>query len=171
MAPPPSSTGGTQGTSRCPFSGASAAPVSKCPFAVTLLTTSDKVEYDPTRLAAEQKTLYGVGCQENQCQAAMMDKTNQPTVDANRSPDQVWREAYEFLLEYYRDCHPDGLAGLAARAVEVQDTIMSTGTYFQTREELEYGVRLSWRNASRCIMRIQWRNISLIDARGADVNT
>ncbi|CAK5197927.1 unnamed protein product, partial [Aphanomyces euteiches] len=72
---------------------------------------------------------------------------------------------------YYRDCHPDGLAGLAARAVEVQDTIMSTGTYFQTREELEYGVRLSWRNASRCIMRIQWRNISLIDARGADVNT
>ncbi|KAG9412000.1 Nitric oxide synthase, brain [Aphanomyces cochlioides] len=167
---PPSSTGGTQGMSRCPFSGA-AAPVSKCPFAVTLLTTNDKVKYDPTRLSAEQKTLYGVGCQENQCQAAMMDKSNQPTVDANRSPDQVWREAYEFLLEYYRDCHPDGLAGLAARAAEVQDTIMSTGTYFQTRDELEYGVRLAWRNASRCIMRIQWRNISLIDARGADANT
>ncbi|KAH9147618.1 hypothetical protein AeRB84_008820 [Aphanomyces euteiches] len=154
--------------SSCPFS--EDAPITKCPFEVTLLTTNDKVHYDPMRLAAEQKTLDGVGCQENQCQAAMMDKTNQPTVDANRSPEQVWREAYEFLLEYYRDCHPDGLAGLAARAVEVQDTIMSTGTYFQTREELEYGVRLSWRNASRCIMRIQWKNINVIDARGSDVH-
>ncbi|CAK4436971.1 unnamed protein product, partial [Aphanomyces euteiches] len=72
--------------SSCPFS--EGAPITKCPFEVTLLTTNDKVHYDPMRLAAEQKTLDGVGCQENQCQAAMMDKTNQPTVDANRSPEQ-----------------------------------------------------------------------------------
>ncbi|OQS03651.1 hypothetical protein THRCLA_04031 [Thraustotheca clavata] len=111
--------------------------------------------------------LSGILGTKNQCQLAMMDKTNQPSYDPYRSKTQIWNEAKEFLQEYYRDCYPDGLAGLDARLTQVQADIMDKGYYFHTTQELEYGVRLSWRNASRCIMRVQWKNIRVIDARGS----
>ncbi|KAH9110324.1 hypothetical protein AeMF1_014821, partial [Aphanomyces euteiches] len=127
---------------------------SGCPFPVNNYAARETVAFDPAKL--DGHTLRD-------------DGQDQPAADeSHRSADQVWKEAYEFLHEYYRDCHPDGLQGLPARAAAVQASILATGTYFQTRDELEYGVRLSWRNASRCIMRVQWKNIQLIDARGPD---
>ena len=34
-----------------------------------------------------------------------------------------------------------------------------TGTYDLTKTELEFGARTAWRNAPRCIGRIQWSNL------------
>ncbi len=47
------------------------------------------------------------------------------------------------------------------RKQNVQSCIQETGTYTQTYEELEFGARLAWRNAPRCIGRIQWNNLKV----------
>lgn len=41
----------------------------------------------------------------------------------------------------------------------------ATGSYTQTFEELEYGARLAWRNAPKCIGRISWKNLIVRDRR------
>lgn len=48
---------------------------------------------------------------------------------------------------------------------EILTEIRSTGTYTQTFEELEYGARVAWRNAPKCIGRITWRNLVVRDRR------
>ena len=47
----------------------------------------------------------------------------------------------------------------AARWEAVEKSILETGTYDLTYEELEYGVQLAWRNEPRCTARIQWGNL------------
>ena len=47
----------------------------------------------------------------------------------------------------------------AARWEAVEKSILETGTYDLTFEELEYGVQLAWRNEPRCTARIQWGNL------------
>ena len=53
----------------------------------------------------------------------------------------------------------------ARRWVEIQEEVNATGTYTHTYEELAYGAQLSWRNASKCIARIQWNNMVVRDRR------
>ncbi|HYX18816.1 MAG TPA: nitric oxide synthase oxygenase, partial [Nostoc sp.] len=53
----------------------------------------------------------------------------------------------------------------ARRWVEIQEEVNATGTYTHTYEELTYGAQLSWRNASKCIARIQWNNMVVRDRR------
>jgi nitric oxide synthase oxygenase domain/subunit/sulfite reductase alpha subunit-like flavoprotein/hemoglobin-like flavoprotein len=48
---------------------------------------------------------------------------------------------------------------------EVMTEIRATGTYTQTFEELEFGARVAWRNAPKCIGRISWRNLIVRDMR------
>jgi nitric oxide synthase oxygenase domain/subunit/ferredoxin-NADP reductase/flavodoxin len=146
-----------------------AGSATQCPLAggtviITNLTNNETTRHRPDNLAG--RTLYGIGCQQNQCHAAMMEKCNlQPTTSA-RSKDDVLEEATEFLREYYQDCHPSGLDGLQRRLDEVTKSIRDLGYYFHTLDELTYGVKLCWRNASRCIMRSLWQNITVVDARG-----
>ena len=47
----------------------------------------------------------------------------------------------------------------ASRWETVEKSILETGTYDLTFEELEYGVQLAWRNEPRCTARIQWGNL------------
>lgn len=53
----------------------------------------------------------------------------------------------------------------ARRWAEIQEEVKATGTYTHTYEELAYGAQLSWRNASKCIARIQWNNMVVRDRR------
>jgi len=39
--------------------------------------------------------------------------------------------------------------------------IKKTGTYELTFEELDFAVKQAWRNAPRCIGRIQWSNLQV----------
>ena len=48
---------------------------------------------------------------------------------------------------------------------EIQTEVQATGTYTHTYEELAYGAQLAWRNASKCIGRIQWNNMVVRDCR------
>lgn len=43
----------------------------------------------------------------------------------------------------------------------VQKEVMSTGTYQLTETELVFGAKIAWRNAVRCIGRIQWSKLQV----------
>lgn len=43
----------------------------------------------------------------------------------------------------------------------VQKEVMSTGTYQLSETELVFGAKLAWRNAARCIGRIQWSKLQV----------
>ncbi|MBK5926140.1 hypothetical protein CCR87_02015 [Rhodobaculum claviforme] len=43
--------------------------------------------------------------------------------------------------------------------------VRATGTYTHTNEELDYGAKLAWRNAPKCIGRISWKNLIVRDVR------
>ncbi len=42
---------------------------------------------------------------------------------------------------------------------QVLSQLNRTGSYDLTREELEFGAKLGWRNHTRCVARIQWNNL------------
>ncbi len=48
---------------------------------------------------------------------------------------------------------------------EITHEIRATGAYTHTFEELEYGAKLAWRNAPKCIGRISWKNLIVRDRR------
>ena len=47
------------------------------------------------------------------------------------------------------------------RLNEVKKSIDATGTYDLTYPELTFGAKTAWRNAPRCIGRIQWNNLNV----------
>jgi nitric-oxide synthase len=53
----------------------------------------------------------------------------------------------------------------AQRWSKIEDELGRTGTYWQSREELEYGAKVAWRNSTRCIGRLYWRNLVVRDCR------
>ncbi|QFU88963.1 Nitric oxide synthase oxygenase [Amycolatopsis sp. YIM 10] len=71
--------------------------------------------------------------------------------------------AEEFLRLLY---HEQPSAGeLSVRLAEVRAEIEATGSYRQTGAELEFGARVAWRNADRCIGRLYWRGLKIRDRR------
>ncbi|HLL68880.1 MAG TPA: nitric oxide synthase oxygenase [Micromonosporaceae bacterium] len=54
---------------------------------------------------------------------------------------------------------------LESRLAQVRAEIDATGTYTHTAGELEFGARVAWRNASRCIGRLYWRSLVVRDLR------
>ncbi|GFX52487.1 nitric oxide synthase, salivary gland [Trichonephila clavipes] len=46
---------------------------------------------------------------------------------------------------------------------EIVSEVDSTGTYELKETELVYGAKLAWRNAPRCIGRIQWSKLQVSD--------
>lgn len=74
----------------------------------------------------------------------------------------VLRAAREFLDDFYEGCIP------GERWAEVEREVAEFGAYRHTFEELEFGARLAWRNSARCIGRLVWRGLEVLDRRGLD---
>jgi nitric-oxide synthase len=51
------------------------------------------------------------------------------------------------------------------RIRSIRREIETTGTYWHTPAELEFGARVAWRNSSRCIGRLYWRSLRVRDRR------
>lgn len=51
------------------------------------------------------------------------------------------------------------------RLDDVEDEIKQTGSYWQTFDELCSTARLAWRNNPRCIGRLHWRSLTVLDRR------
>jgi nitric-oxide synthase len=69
--------------------------------------------------------------------------------------------------EYLRMCYAEnpGLGPVQPRLAQVRAQIANTGSYVHTGPELVYGARAAWRNASRCIGRLYWRSLLVLDRR------
>lgn len=80
---------------------------------------------------------------------------------------ELFEEAKKFIYTSYEEL---GLSHEAAKArlVCIQADIERTGTYEHTIQELEYGIKLAWRNSNRCIGRLFWETLRLVDAREAE---
>lgn len=51
------------------------------------------------------------------------------------------------------------------RLSSIKSDIEATGTYHHTYEELAYGAKVAWRNSNRCIGRLFWDKLHVLDQR------
>ncbi|WP_254878911.1 nitric oxide synthase oxygenase [Streptomyces sp. NA04227] len=79
-------------------------------------------------------------------------------------------EAEEFLRQFHAE-NPRQSVPLDARLRGMRADIDTTGTYVHTTEELTFGARVAWRNASRCIGRLYWNSLRVLDRRKAQAPT
>lgn len=77
---------------------------------------------------------------------------------------QLRQEAAEFIDQLAQELNWS-TADHRQRWLAIEAEINATGTYTQTPDELNYGAQLAWRNASKCIGRIGWRNLMVRDLR------
>ncbi|KAK6473256.1 nitric oxide synthase [Huso huso] len=80
-------------------------------------------------------------------------------------PEEVLVQAIEFINQYYQSFKQPKTEEHLARVEAVTMEIEKTGTYQLTGAELVFATKQAWRNAPRCIGRIQWSNLQVFDAR------
>jgi nitric-oxide synthase len=81
--------------------------------------------------------------------------------------DELRDEAERFIYKCYEELG-HSREDAQARLVAVLHEIEHTGTYVHTAEELEHGCKMAWRNSNRCIGRLFWDKLRIVDARHAD---
>ncbi|MGF9699613.1 MULTISPECIES: nitric oxide synthase oxygenase [Paenibacillus] len=81
--------------------------------------------------------------------------------------EQLQEEAERFIYTCYDELG-HSREDAEARLIAVNQEIEDTGTYVHTAEELEQGCKMAWRNSNRCIGRLFWDKLRIVDARHAD---
>ncbi|MWV46497.1 nitric oxide synthase [Paenibacillus sp. HJL G12] len=74
------------------------------------------------------------------------------------------QEAENYILRCYQELGKTDQE-VAQRLVEIRASIEASGTYEHTYEELEHGAKMAWRNSNRCIGRLFWDSMHVIDER------
>ncbi|KAH9512564.1 hypothetical protein Btru_038801 [Bulinus truncatus] len=110
-------------------------------------------------------TFTTLGCNSHRCLGAV--KSEFTSADVLRKREDVISHAMDFLDQFYSSIKKHFTSEHKARAQQVQLSVAKTGTYELTRYELTFGAKMAWRNAQRCIGRIQWAKLQVFDARGA----
>jgi nitric-oxide synthase len=75
-------------------------------------------------------------------------------------------KAVNFLEQFFMETGRGEF--MTNRIKEVTEEITSTGTWHPSTEELTFGAQIAWRNSNRCIGRIYWKTLKVIDARHLD---
>lgn len=75
------------------------------------------------------------------------------------------KEARKFLTNYYREF---GLHNLELRLKVVRDEINNRGIWSPTATELAYGGKAAWRNSNRCIGRLFYKTLKVLDRRSVN---
>ncbi|OUS75406.1 nitric oxide synthase [Paenibacillus sp. MY03] len=78
--------------------------------------------------------------------------------------EQLYESASTFLASFYRESGRSD-PELTARLDEVREELSKRGTYAHTEGELIFGAKLAWRNSNKCIGRLFWDTLNIIDAR------
>ncbi|MGG3562126.1 nitric oxide synthase oxygenase [Neobacillus rhizosphaerae] len=73
-------------------------------------------------------------------------------------------EAKEFICSFYKETNKSA-QDLENRLNEITQQIQGNGFYEHATEELEYGAKVAWRNSNRCIGRLFWNHLTVIDKR------
>ncbi|XP_015221897.2 nitric oxide synthase 1 isoform X1 [Lepisosteus oculatus] len=82
-----------------------------------------------------------------------------------RTREELLPLATDFIDQYYTSIKRFGSKAHVDRLEEVKREIEATGSYQLKDTELIYGAKHAWRNAARCIGRIQWSKLQVFDAR------
>ncbi|QFT87830.1 Nitric oxide synthase oxygenase [Bacillus sp. THAF10] len=73
-------------------------------------------------------------------------------------------KATEFIEQCYAELGiPDDVTG--DRLKDIENQINLHGYYEHTYEELEHGAKMAWRNSNRCIGRLFWNALHVVDKR------
>ncbi|MBL18036.1 MAG: nitric oxide synthase [Crocinitomicaceae bacterium] len=73
------------------------------------------------------------------------------------------KKAEDYLKLCYLELNKEHL--FDNRWIEVKESIKKTGTYELLDFELDYGTKVAWRNSNKCIGRLFWRTMDVIDKR------
>lgn len=84
------------------------------------------------------------------------------TFKNSKTVNLLYKNATEFLKLYYKESNK---LGLNVRLSEVRDEIKKSGTYNHTIEEIAFGAAVAWRNSNRCIGRLFWKSLKIVDCR------
>ncbi|XP_069181388.1 nitric oxide synthase-like protein isoform X2 [Procambarus clarkii] len=102
-------------------------------------------------------------CSRHHCNGSVMLPRRSGTEP--RSKEEVLKLAKDFIDEYYQSIKRNQSEQHRQRWEQVSREVEERGTYDLTQTELVYGAKLGWRNAPRCIGRIQWSKLQVFDAR------
>ncbi|KAL4714040.1 hypothetical protein ACJJTC_008394 [Scirpophaga incertulas] len=119
--------------------------------------------FDTLYSKIEDVSINNTKCSDKLCQASLMDIPTR--VNIPRTVIEVYNEAESFLKEYFASIHRENSGAHTARLEEVNIELKEKGTYQLKTSELVFGAKLAWRNASRCIGRIQWKKLQIFDCR------
>jgi len=72
-------------------------------------------------------------------------------------------EAESFVRECYTELDKEG--EIEDRIAEIRAEVRERGHYDHTYEELEHGAKMAWRNSNRCVGRLFWDTLEVIDER------
>uniref|UniRef100_A0A8C8E0U6 nitric-oxide synthase (NADPH) n=1 Tax=Oryzias sinensis TaxID=183150 RepID=A0A8C8E0U6_9TELE len=101
-------------------------------------------------------------CGEDVCFGSVMMPTQHVRKpDDARTKEELLPLATDFIDQYYTSIKRQE----QLRAEEVTKEIEASGTYQLKDTELIYGAKHAWRNAARCVGRIQWSKLQVFDAR------
>lgn len=106
-----------------------------------------------------EKTL----CSNQACLGSVMQLPTHGTEP--RSKEEILVQAKDFLEQYFSSIRRLNSDAHRSRWECVQKEVVATGTYQLTETELIFGAKLAWRNAARCIGRIQWSKLQVFDCR------
>uniref|UniRef100_A0A4W6EF01 nitric-oxide synthase (NADPH) n=1 Tax=Lates calcarifer TaxID=8187 RepID=A0A4W6EF01_LATCA len=105
-------------------------------------------------------------CTENVCiGSVMMPNLHVHKPDEVRPKEELLPLATDFIDQYYTSIKRQALPAHVDRLEEVTKEIEASGTYQLKDTELIYGAKHAWRNAARCVGRIQWSKLQVFDAR------
>ncbi|KAK5618595.1 Nitric oxide synthase, brain [Crenichthys baileyi] len=105
-------------------------------------------------------------CSENVCiGSVMMPNQSIRKPDEVRTKEELLPLATDFIDQYYTSIKRYGSKAHVDRREEVTKEIEASGTYQLKDTELIYGAKHAWRNAARCVGRIQWSKLQVFDAR------
>ncbi|KAJ7411789.1 nitric oxide synthase 1 [Willisornis vidua] len=88
-----------------------------------------------------------------------------PTPEGTRPPEELLELARDFITQYYLSLRRENSPAHTQRLREVAAEIEASGSYRLREPELAFGAKQAWRNAARCVGRIQWNKLQVFDAR------
>ncbi|XP_055861578.1 nitric oxide synthase-like isoform X2 [Biomphalaria glabrata] len=111
------------------------------------------------------KTFSNISCNSKRCMGSLMQVDADHLSDTPRTKEELLSHATDFINQYYDDIKRQNTPAHHKRLKEVQHCIERNETYELTFAELSFGAKTAWRNAPRCIGRIQWSKLQVFDAR------
>jgi len=103
------------------------------------------------------------GCNETRCLGSLLNP--KPVEYKVRSVAETLEQAKDFVNNFYASIKRLDSRAHKTRLSEIEEQIRTTDTYYLKETELIFGAKLAWRNAARCIGRIQWSKLQVFDAR------